>query len=140
MRQDTQLMMHTCSVSAEVAKTKVTLPSGVDRSDVEDFELLDGVLEDDKPAYVLYRLDEPQGGSWLFISYVPDVAKVREKMLYASTRATISRQVSFQPGLLTLHLSPTELNVRLLQLDELLAWRHTFPTIHVCYKQTRSNP
>ncbi|EGG06050.1 uncharacterized protein MELLADRAFT_43666, partial [Melampsora larici-populina 98AG31] len=80
-------------IEDEVAITKVSLPPHVGRSDVEDFALIDDVLEDDKPAYVLYRLNEPEGGSWIFISYVPDNAKVREKMLYASTRATISRQL-----------------------------------------------
>ncbi|KAG0149895.1 hypothetical protein CROQUDRAFT_653206 [Cronartium quercuum f. sp. fusiforme G11] len=81
------------AIENELAVTKVSLPPHAGRSDVDDFELIDNVLEDEKPAYILYRLAEPEGGSWLFISYVPDVAKVREKMLYASTRATISRQL-----------------------------------------------
>ncbi|KAH9812085.1 hypothetical protein DFH28DRAFT_980002 [Melampsora americana] len=80
-------------IENEVAITKLSLPPHVGRSDIEDFELIDDVLEDDRPAYVLYRLNQSEGGSWIFISYVPDNAKVREKMLYASTRATISRQL-----------------------------------------------
>ena len=64
------------------------------KTEVEDFELLDDILQDDKPAYVLFRLGDHAEKDWLFISYVPDQAKVRDKMLYASTRATISRQAS----------------------------------------------
>ncbi|KAF7985003.1 hypothetical protein HWV62_9988 [Athelia sp. TMB] len=62
-------------------------------------------LDDNIPAYILARLDEPNNDSWLAISYVPDTAKVRDKarfhssqtcdrilktvqMLYASTRAS----------------------------------------------------
>lgn len=78
-------------ISLEVATFKASLPPQDGRTDVEDFDLLETVLEDDEPAYVLYRLSELQ--TWIFIAYVPDVAKVREKMLYASTRSTVSRQV-----------------------------------------------
>lgn len=63
------------------------------KTEVEDFELLGDILQDDKPAYVLFRLGDHAEKDWLFISYVPDHAKVRDKMLYASTRATISRQL-----------------------------------------------
>jgi twinfilin-like protein len=43
------------------------------------------VLQDDIPAYVLARLDDPPS-EWLAIFYVPDSARIRDKMLYASTR------------------------------------------------------
>lgn len=48
-------------------------------------------LEERQPAYILYRLDSEnnQGYEWLFITYSPDNAPVREKMLYAGTRATL---------------------------------------------------
>ncbi|KAI7866403.1 hypothetical protein BDF14DRAFT_837581 [Spinellus fusiger] len=49
-------------------------------------------LEPTQPAYILLRLDEKAGNGehqWLFMCYVPDNAKVREKMLYASSRATL---------------------------------------------------
>ncbi|KAA1121113.1 Twinfilin-1 [Puccinia graminis f. sp. tritici] len=68
-------------------------PPTESKTEVEDFELLGDILQDDKPAYVLFRLGDNAEKDWLFISYVPDQAKVRDKMLYASTRATISRQL-----------------------------------------------
>ncbi|KAH9449697.1 hypothetical protein Pst134EB_020514 [Puccinia striiformis f. sp. tritici] len=63
------------------------------KTEAEDFDLLADILHDDKPAYVLFRLGDDADKDWLFISYVPDQAKVRDKMLYASTRATVSRQL-----------------------------------------------
>ncbi|KAF8894496.1 hypothetical protein BD779DRAFT_842149 [Infundibulicybe gibba] len=48
------------------------------------------VLKDDVPAYILTKLDEPPT-EWLAISYVPDAAKVRDKMLYAATRNSLMK-------------------------------------------------
>ncbi|TNY18180.1 hypothetical protein DMC30DRAFT_355943 [Rhodotorula diobovata] len=58
-----------------------------------DFALFDhdGVVQDREPAYYIYRLTPPPTSSFLFISYVPDAAPVRAKMLYASTRNTLVR-------------------------------------------------
>ncbi|KAG0182087.1 Twinfilin-1 [Apophysomyces sp. BC1021] len=53
-------------------------------------------LESSQPAYVLVRLDNKSSTGeyqWIFLSYVPDNAKVREKMLYASTRATLTKEL-----------------------------------------------
>lgn len=48
-------------------------------------------LEELQPCYILYRLDSEnnQGYEWLLITYSPDNAPVREKMLFAATRATL---------------------------------------------------
>lgn len=48
-------------------------------------------IEEKEACYVLYRLDSQnaQGYNYLFISYSPDFAHVRQKMLYAGTRATL---------------------------------------------------
>ena len=75
----------------------------------EDLDRLGDLLEDDVPAYVLVRLDDPPT-DWLAVFYVPDVAKVRDKvstpspvtmstidrlydpqMLYASTRSSLTK-------------------------------------------------
>ncbi|KAF9567572.1 actin depolymerizing protein [Agrocybe pediades] len=52
----------------------------------------DQVLLPDTPAYVLAKLDLPSS-DWLAISYVPDTAQVRDKMLYASTRLPLLRSL-----------------------------------------------
>ncbi|KAL1729254.1 hypothetical protein EV714DRAFT_273871 [Schizophyllum commune] len=56
----------------------------------DDLPKLQELLEDAEPAYILAKLDEPSP-DWLAIHYVPDNAKVRDKMLYASTRNALMR-------------------------------------------------
>lgn len=56
----------------------------------QDLDQLQGQLQDDIPAYVLARLDGDKA-EWLAISYVPEIAKIRDKMLYAATRASLTK-------------------------------------------------
>jgi len=52
-------------------------------------------LQADLPCFLLYRLDERDSSSsflWLLISWSPDGAPTRQKMLYASTKATFKKQ------------------------------------------------
>lgn len=51
-------------------------------------------IEGNKPCYILYRFDSwnVSGYDWLLISWVPDSASVRQKMLYASTKATLKTE------------------------------------------------
>ncbi|XP_030636976.1 twinfilin-1b [Chanos chanos] len=52
------------------------------------------LLEDGMPSYLLYRLDSTnnQGYEWLFLAWSPDNSPVRQKMLYAATRATLKKE------------------------------------------------
>ncbi|XP_048865134.1 twinfilin-1-like [Brienomyrus brachyistius] len=52
------------------------------------------VLQDDMPAYVLYRLDSTnsQGYEWILLAWSPDQSSVRQKMLYAATRETLKKE------------------------------------------------
>ncbi|RUS82674.1 hypothetical protein EGW08_009577 [Elysia chlorotica] len=52
------------------------------------------LLEEKMPCYIMYRLDSQNdmGYEWLFITWSPDFAMVRHKMLYAATRATVKMQ------------------------------------------------
>lgn len=52
-------------------------------------------LEDDQPTYVMCRLDgksDTGGYRWLLLSWSPDDSPVRQKMLYASTKATLRQE------------------------------------------------
>jgi len=72
-----------------------------------DLDQLQDILEDHVPAYVLARLDDLPT-QWLAISYVPDTAKVRDKMLYASTRNSLTKSLgsaSFSDALFANHKS-----------------------------------
>jgi len=57
-----------------------------------DLKLVVDLLEKDKACFVLYRLDSDTAQFVLFC-YVPDKAKVKEKMLYASTRSNLKQQL-----------------------------------------------
>ncbi|KAF9001881.1 hypothetical protein BDQ17DRAFT_1357648 [Cyathus striatus] len=61
---------------------------------IQDLQLIqsDDLLQDNTPAYLLTRLDEPSA-EWLAIFYVPDSAPVRDKMLYASSRASLIKSL-----------------------------------------------
>lgn len=51
-------------------------------------------LEEKQPCYILFRLDSRNdaGFEWVFISYSPDFSPVRQKMLFAATRATMKKE------------------------------------------------
>jgi len=57
-------------------------------------KLVGPLVEKNQPCYILYRLDTKNdlGYEWLFISWSPDSSPVREKMLYASTKATLKQE------------------------------------------------
>ncbi|XP_037831268.1 twinfilin-2-like isoform X1 [Kryptolebias marmoratus] len=52
------------------------------------------LLTPQEPCYILYRLDSQnaQGYEWIFISWSPDQSPVRQKMMYAATRATLKKE------------------------------------------------
>ena len=63
------------------------MPDGVTKrsgSLQSDLEQLAGLVSTDVPAYYLVRLDSSTS-EWLAISYVPDTAKVRDKVREAPT-------------------------------------------------------
>jgi len=58
----------------------------------EDYQITQW-LNPASPCYILYRLDSKTAETfdWIVISYVPDDSKVKEKMLYAASRATLTK-------------------------------------------------
>lgn len=59
----------------------------------KDFDkLIQPEIEQDVPCYLLYRLDvqTSEGAfAWMLISWIPDSATIRQKMIYASTKSTL---------------------------------------------------
>ncbi|KAK9898000.1 actin depolymerizing protein [Cystobasidium minutum MCA 4210] len=89
-------------------------------SDADDFDSIAALIKaehQDTPAYILVKLDNSSAGNtdeaerqWCLCAYVPDNANVRSKMLYSSTKATLSRQLGEAKFKYTLHAStPDEL-------------------------------
>lgn len=52
------------------------------------------LAEERQPAYLFFRLDSKNdtGYEWILISWSPDNSPVRQKMLYASTKATLKKE------------------------------------------------
>ncbi|KAG1452733.1 hypothetical protein G6F56_007742 [Rhizopus delemar] len=82
-----------------MVETESLVPNGttpVQDNFEKDYQHVAQYLETNTPSYVFVRLDEKASTgeyNWLFLSYVPDNAKVRDKMLYASTRATLTKEL-----------------------------------------------
>lgn len=52
-------------------------------------------IDPKSPCYFFYRLDDKSeylGFAWLFITWSPDYAPVKQKMLYASTKSTLKQE------------------------------------------------
>jgi len=61
----------------------------------DDLSQVASLLEAENPTYLLVRQDQDMEGGqrWILMCYVPDRAKVKEKMTYASTRANLKQQL-----------------------------------------------
>lgn len=57
----------------------------------DDFDAtMAGLIDEDRPCYVFMKFLSAK--EWVFITYSPDTAGVREKMLYAATRASLKSE------------------------------------------------
>ncbi|GAA5917119.1 hypothetical protein JCM8208_005469, partial [Rhodotorula glutinis] len=96
--QDPQTRLVKIAIQDEQLVAAGTFPSTTADPDApdaveRDFALFErpDIVEDKIPAYFVYRLTAPPSSTFAFLSYVPDDAPVRSKMLYASTRNTLVR-------------------------------------------------
>lgn len=80
-------------IENEALVSKETLPSTGSFDD--DLGQLDGVLMDSQPAYIILRRRDRDSrvAPFICIAYVPDIANVRQKTLFASTRNTLLREL-----------------------------------------------
>ena len=75
---------------------RVTLGATCDRgsgSVGEDFEAIAVTLDERQPKFIAFCKSGGDGAakSWLLITYVPDLAKPKEKMLYSSSRDALKK-------------------------------------------------
>ncbi|KAJ1808881.1 Twinfilin-1, partial [Coemansia sp. RSA 2599] len=91
------------NIAGEALEATATHPA---QSDFEqDFAGIGDLLHATEPSYLLVRLDAgadadadgsgqgAAGAKWLLCTYVPDSAAVRAKMLYASTKASLTKSL-----------------------------------------------
>ena len=62
----------------------------------EDLKALDSIIKPDEAAYIILRRYQNTPDGFVAITYVPDIAKVRSKMLFASTRLTLVRELGIE--------------------------------------------
>jgi len=76
----------------EVVPTATMEVSGTEN---EDLDKIHKYLTPTDACYILFRQDEKnaRGYTWILMSYVPDKAKVRDKMTYASTRSNVKKSL-----------------------------------------------
>lgn len=79
-------------VQIEGSAMAVTHTASVEGSAESDFAAVSAVLEDEIPCYILFKLDGAREG-WLLANWVPENAKVRQKMLYASSSMTLKKEL-----------------------------------------------
>lgn len=79
------------SIQGETLVPKDTIPSS-SPSFLDDLALLSPLILPAVPSYIILRLENAPDG-FVAITYVPDAAPVRQKMLFASTRLTLVREL-----------------------------------------------
>ena len=79
---------------------------------VEDYQrYVNALLLDKQPCYLLIRLDTKNASAlyeWLLLVWSPEGSPVREKMLYASTKATLKKEFGAASISYDLHASTHE--------------------------------
>ena len=59
----------------------------------DDLHSLDTLLKENEAAYIILRRYQNAPDGFVAVTYVPDKANVRQKMLFASTRLTLVREL-----------------------------------------------
>lgn len=59
----------------------------------EDLTQLASLLKENEAAYIILRRYPNTPDGFVIVTYVPDTANVRSKMLFASTRLTLAREL-----------------------------------------------
>lgn len=60
-----------------------------------DFPQVKPLLEPKQPCYIAFRMDTKNinGFEWLLCVYIPDASSVKDRMIFASTREILKRQL-----------------------------------------------
>lgn len=61
-----------------------------------DLQSLNSLLQDNEAAYIVLRRYGNAPDGYVAVTYVPDTANVRQKMLFASTRLTLVRELGIE--------------------------------------------
>lgn len=84
---------------ATIDKEKLTPGPSIEPSSSDffgDLELLVPHIKDNEAAYIILRRFPDASDGFIAVTYVPDAAPVRQKMLFASTRLTLVRELGIE--------------------------------------------
>ncbi|KAH8805617.1 hypothetical protein F5884DRAFT_677914 [Xylogone sp. PMI_703] len=85
-----------CTIKDEAIEPLVTLSPATGSFD-NDISLLQPHVKPDAPLYIiLRRYETTDAAPFVAVTYVPDTAKVRQKMLFASSRLTLTRELGIE--------------------------------------------
>ena len=73
-----------------------------------DFNTLMALVNPSEASYILFRKDDNPQGSWLFIVFIPDKAKVSDKLVYAASTLGLKKALGID------HFSTETLNYAVL--------------------------
>ncbi|KAI7822286.1 hypothetical protein BX661DRAFT_145996 [Kickxella alabastrina] len=86
---------HTRAIKVSIANERLeaTATQAVQGTFEDDFAHLSQLLDATLPSYILvcFDTDDSLIAKWLLCTYVPDAAPVRAKMLYASSKASLTK-------------------------------------------------
>ena len=80
------------TIDAESVKPIQQIPSS-SPAFLQDLPVLQSLLSETKAAYVLLRRYQNAQDGFVAVTFVPDAAPVRQKMLFASTRLSLVREL-----------------------------------------------
>ena len=92
---------HIRCLKINIAEEKLVLGGAIEKiGDVStDFNNLREILDENEASLLIFSLGSSEDSSealkWILIAWVPDTCKVREKMLYSSSREDIKRFLGF---------------------------------------------
>ena len=86
----------TRSLTVRVSEESLVLGTVIDKvgNDSEDFNNLKDILDSKTASIILFCLDNKSSElkkEWILIAWIPEMCKVREKMLYSSSREDLKR-------------------------------------------------
>lgn len=94
------------TIEKEALVPSQTLPLHSDFS--SDLNELSSLLTPTAAAYILLKLDGEAADGYVAVTYVPNAAPVRQKMLFASTRLTLVRELGIERFRETLFVTEKE--------------------------------
>jgi len=76
-------------------KDEVFVNSTDSSSNVSNFNGVADIVPENEPCYILYKAD-PSQNKWIIVIWMPDGAKVRDRMIYASATDTIKKEFGYE--------------------------------------------